>query len=450
MIEIQCTSCNTRYRIDERVLPDETPTFKCSRCGHVFNASPIPAKSRKPVAQSHYADAPPPRAARPSRPRAGPLKPPAENEAVSRATVASEPAAEVESHTVESSRESESATHEPAIHPDSPPEESAPGDSPELPEENHPLDKSFADREQPADTGESLKFDFTDDRNLAGDSEPGPELEHHELDDNRWEVGETPPEFEAAPAPRTLTVAEAPAGPPRAAPTHPHRAVAPFKSTPPRFAEPLAQSKSAGFELGYLDDDDAAVAAHGRTHASGFFLATFFVVALGFLGASFLICDEPVASARLLSQAPRIGGYFARPIVPAMLVALHDVKPAYRVLKGDQRALVITGAAQNVGGRKLHLVQIAVDLLDGGGRSLTRQGVFCGNELSAKMLGEMTPREIEFSQGLSPQRSFAMEPSGAAPFLMVFINPPSAARQFRISVTQAVPADVPDAAAPHS
>ncbi len=49
MIEIQCTSCHTRYRIDERVLPDDTPTFKCSRCGHVFNADPVQAKSRKPA-----------------------------------------------------------------------------------------------------------------------------------------------------------------------------------------------------------------------------------------------------------------------------------------------------------------------------------------------------------------------------------------------------------------
>src|SRR5882757_6043178 len=46
MTEIQCTSCHTRYRIDERVLPDDTPTFKCSRCGHVFNADPIPAAKK--------------------------------------------------------------------------------------------------------------------------------------------------------------------------------------------------------------------------------------------------------------------------------------------------------------------------------------------------------------------------------------------------------------------
>ena len=458
MIEIQCTSCHTRYRIDERVLPDETPTFKCSRCGHVFNASPIPAKPRKPAAQLRDADVEPMRAPRPARSRAGALKTPAEGEAFARES--RETAPEAEQLTDDASQEFDAGARDPESHgaasferpvsADSPPAESVPGEDASLPAQNHPLDKSFADSEHPADTGESLKFDFPDDRNLSADSEPGPDLEHDESDDHRWEVGDTPPEFETAPPRRTLTVADAPHAPPRPAPMPPRRPVAPFKPTPPRFAQPPAQAKSAGYELGYLEDDDATVAARGKTHASGAFLGMFFVVALGFLGASFLLCDEPVAGARLLSQAPRIGGYFARPIVPAMLVALHDVQPAYRVLKGDQRALVITGTAQNVGARKLHLVQIAVELLDAGGRSLTRQGVFCGNELSAKMLGEMTPREIEFSQGLNPQRSFAMEPSGVAPFLMVFINPPAQARQFRISVTQATPADAADAPAPHS
>ena len=40
MIEVQCTSCHTRYRIDEQVLPEGLPTFKCSRCGHVFTFDP--------------------------------------------------------------------------------------------------------------------------------------------------------------------------------------------------------------------------------------------------------------------------------------------------------------------------------------------------------------------------------------------------------------------------
>src|SRR6202158_4676485 len=74
MIEIQCTSCHTRYRIDERVLPDDTPTFKCSRCGHVFNADPVPAKHRVPAPQASEQatekDSQPAQTLRPPRPRA--------------------------------------------------------------------------------------------------------------------------------------------------------------------------------------------------------------------------------------------------------------------------------------------------------------------------------------------------------------------------------------------
>ncbi len=43
MVEVQCPSCNTRYRIDERILPKEKPTFKCSRCGHVFSSALEPS-----------------------------------------------------------------------------------------------------------------------------------------------------------------------------------------------------------------------------------------------------------------------------------------------------------------------------------------------------------------------------------------------------------------------
>src|SRR5579863_7593364 len=89
MIEIQCTSCHTRYRIDERVLPDDTPTFKCSRCGHVFNADPVPAKVRKPAPATPENESEQPRTIRPARPRPSALKSPVESDVVKRAEVRS-------------------------------------------------------------------------------------------------------------------------------------------------------------------------------------------------------------------------------------------------------------------------------------------------------------------------------------------------------------------------
>lgn len=171
---------------------------------------------------------------------------------------------------------------------------------------------------------------------------------------------------------------------------------------------------------------------------------------IAFFGASAIISGEPAASVRILSRAPRIGEYFEQPIVPAMLVTLHGVSSQYYRLKGGHVALVISGNAQNAGTRPLHLIEIDANLIgDDGARPLASQTAYCGNELSAKMLGEMTPREIEFSQGLSPQKTFALNPSATAPFLMVFVDPPTGAGKIRISVSKAAPFAAPlDSSAP--
>jgi predicted Zn finger-like uncharacterized protein len=449
MIEIQCTSCHTRYRIDERVLPDDTPTFKCSRCGHVFNADPLPAKVRTPAAQAAETDTQPAQMLRPARPRASAPRPPAEPRIVMRETIAPARVAEREleppPEREEDAQQVESGKQL-IDHPIPEPGASESIHEREL-ESDHPLNRTFGDREQKADTGENFRFDFSDESPEIRDAGRRQVIAAPARDDDRWQVGDAPAEFDAAPdrhasTMRAPTMIEALEPAARPSPASAHRVAAALKAARPRSAEAPQPAKSAGFELGYLADGDADLPALGKTYSSGYFVAMFFVVAIGFVAASSLICSEPVASARMLSETPRIGPYFARPIVPAMLVALHDVRSEYRTLKGGQVALVITGTAQNVGGHRLHLVQIDADLL--GPHPLARQAVYCGNELSAKMLGEMTPREIEFSQGLSPQKSFAMEPSAAAPFLMVFINPPARAGKVRLSVSKAFAADSPE------
>ena len=430
MIEIQCTSCHPRYRIDERVLPDDTPTFKCSRCGHVFNADPLPAKTRPPAARAVETDSQPAQMLRPARQRASVPRSPVERRDVVREEIAPSPAEQPEFEPLPELNE----------YPQQEPVASA--SIPELETEpNHPLDRTFGDREQKADTGENFKFDFSDEGHDLGSDAPEDETAAPAGDDDRWQVGDAPPEFDSEPdryVPTTISAVE-----PGARPAHAstHQVAAALRAARPR-TQPARPATSAGFELGDRADDDAAeLPVLGKTHSSGYFLAMFFMVAVFFVGASSMICSEPIASARMLGAAPQIGPYFARPIIPAMLVALHDVHAEYRTLKGGQVALVITGTAQNVGGRALHLVQLDGDLLGSGTPPLAQQVVYCGNELSAKMLGEMTPREIEFSQGLSPQKSFAMEPSAAAPFLMVFVNPPAGAGNVRLSVSKAIAAE---------
>jgi predicted Zn finger-like uncharacterized protein len=455
MIEIQCTSCHTRYRIDERVLPDDTPTFKCSRCGHVFSAEPAPARVRKMAAPSTDA-AQPPRTIRAARPRPAAVRSPIESDVVKRgdtragASPRPEPRAQVaqpapaeRSETVERAEANVRAT---APAPEVQATASGPEPEPRPQEVRHeaeddPLNRPFGDREQKADTGENLKFDFSSERSEIADELPERPLERPDSDDDEWQVGEPPSEFASAPRRQPPTMMDEPEAAPRLAPSQGRRMGAPLQAEMPRYAQPRAQAKAGGFQLGDAVSAAAEAVARGSTHASGFFLALFFFVFIAFFGASAIISGEPAASVRILSQAPQIGEYFAQPIVPAMLVTLHDVHSEYYGLKSGHVALVISGNAQNVGTHPLHMVEIDANLIGDGGRPLASQTVYCGNELSARMLGEMTPREIEFSQGLSPQRGFALNPSATAPFLMVFVDPPAGAGKIRISVSKAAPLD---------
>jgi predicted Zn finger-like uncharacterized protein len=425
MIEIQCTSCNTRYRIDERVLPDETPTFKCSRCGHVFNAEPVPQHEKRPQ-----------RSAVRSMPR--------------RSAPREEPAAPAH---VEPAEERPAAAAQPEVPAAEPPpaEQPAPRESPteEL------LNRSF-ERPRDDDGGaENLSFDFSDDTDQPDAGDPSAEDLHTEPPEPQWQVGE--PENEPAPA---RSHAEEPAyvQPPRPerrfrvddfAVDEPARRVREFAADAPKFAAgTAAAARSFGADRGSLPDDVAYIAARVRTHNSATFLLIFFAVAVFFGAASTVICGTPIASARALSGLPVIGSRFTRPIVPAMLVALRGVSASYQEIKSGEPALVITGTAENVGDTPLHAILLSIDLLDGAQRQLAAQAAYIGNGLSPKMIGEMTPREIQFLQRLDPQKSFVVPPTGSAPFAIVFIKPPQRVAHLRIEVSKASPAAV--AAAPHT
>ena len=448
MIEIQCTSCHTRYRIDERVLPDETPTFKCSRCGHVFSAEPAPSRVRKMAPESAETESQPPRTVRPPRSRPSQLKSPVESDIVKREPIpGQQPAAPV-------APERRVQPSQPADVVRAPIERKKPEPPPAKPEvrsetrepdsDDDPLNRSFGDRDQKADTGENFKFDFNFDRGDVGEAEPERELERPDRDDRDWQVGDTASEFASAPARRAPTVmddTEPEPAPRRAAPASQARRMgSQIAADAPRFAQ-RPQPRAGGFQLGQGVTEAADAAwSSGETHSSVFVLGILFFVFVVFLVASGLISDAPAASARILSQAPGFGDQFSRPIVPAMVVALQDVHSEYYQLKGGHTALVVSGKVENVGARPLHLIEIDANLIGTGARALASQTVYCGNELSPTMLGEMTPREIEFSQGLSPAKTFTVNPSASAPFLMVFVDPPTGADKLRLSVSKASPA----------
>lgn len=426
-IEVQCTSCHTRYRIDEQVLPESTPTFKCSRCGHVFTIEP-----RGGDAAVGGGTARPPRARREAR-QAAP-------EPLGEKSVADSQSGWVAdsggANKTSQSTRNDAIAHDPSEGP-TPPAASPPAaaaapavsSEEQRPSTDELLSKPFRDAE--STPGENLKFDFSEeqlDRDQAEREAAAPVADEiaEERDRDEWQVGET--EFEAPAAGERFETAR----------PEPAVAGAPKPLSRARKASAAAKPSREDSEE-FLDEAAAPIYNHGiATHSARFFVALFALIGIGYAAMTMLIRSAPATAAVMLSRLPKIGDRFIPPIGPARLVAMRDVHSDYLRTKGGHTALVVTGIAENVGVKPLHAVQISANLHDAEQHSLGSSAVYCGNNLSAPMVAQMTPHELEFFQRLDPPKSFALEPSTTAPFVIVFVDPPSTVSGFDVSVASAL------------
>ncbi len=447
MIEIQCTSCQTRYRIDERILPEDTPTFKCSRCGHVFSAEPRPKPPRRSAAA---AEAPPPPAAAgaeapaavpaaekpPSPPQQEEPPPPAAPDAAM-APPAAQATASKPRQVGAAGRRAQPLSAAPAAEPQAPPEEPPPirHGTDEL------LQRRF--RDIPADEaekpGETLAFDFNDEQRTLEPTSHRQAQSKAAKDayaEDKWEVGDTdvPP---LPPPPRRkhrirISDIDDDLGDPIPDQTLGREVAQEFERIRPE--EVSAQAHSLEAEL------------RGRSyklHSAGYFIGLFALVIFGFAVVTVGIQSAPIASARLLSALPVVGAGLEPPISAAQRVALGQVQAQYAKLKGDQTALVISGTVENLTSGALGAVRIEAALTASNPQPLRSQAVYCGNSLSSKMIGEMTSHEIEFFEKLDAPKSFTLAPQATAPFVIVFVAPPAGADHFQLRVVRADPAAAP-------
>jgi predicted Zn finger-like uncharacterized protein len=496
MIEIQCTSCQTRYRIDERILPEDTPTFKCSRCGHVFSAEPRQKSSRRangegaragaagkstPRSSAAAAEVPPPaaaatgtgaEAAASAPPAEDPVPPPQSSPGSSAAAPA--PVRTSDPRPRQTDATSRRAAPEPpmATPPDPPPPPAPPPSAAEtLPptqakaQAEDPVEDQ-ADHQQaegPAEvrygtrdllqrrfqiyadeadkSGKNLAFDFTDELPSPDSTRnpPASSTSRREAEE-KWEVGDT-----AIPRPQ------------RARPRSRIRIsdieddVEGDGSLDRSFGRNTVRDRladrDADQDFDRIRPEEVSAEAHrleqelrGRPyklHSAGYFLGLFAMVVLGFGVLTIVIQSAPTASAGLLSALPIVGNGLEPPISAAQRVALGQVQAQYAKLKGDQAALVITGTVENLTSTPLGAVQIEAALTASNPQPLRTQAVYCGNSLSSKMIGEMTPHEIEFFEKLDAPRSFTLAPQASAPFVIVFVAPPAGAGHFQLRVVRA-------------
>src|SRR5579872_178444 len=378
MIEIQCTSCHTRYRIDERVLPADSPTFKCSRCGHVFTADPGLAKKAAAEASSKSsprvatprgepkpevatASGPTPKApteppkpdpleelsavlkpAGAPEPKPAPVKPYIRNQRptmfdrkpeASAPKKTSEPDAAIDADAIARMKASMATAPKPIATPIA---------APPTPEPSRDAKKDVADTE-----GENLEFDFND--------ESEPELSTASDDEGaaspeQWSVGDvaledTPPRKpgfgSGGPDPGFSRGEPAPIG---------RGTIPQYAGRPPMQRSPLP--------------DERTFVERAEMHSARSFIGLFFVVAVIFVVFTLVIYGIPSASAELLRHVPVIGPEFEQPTPLENMVSVSDIQSSYQRVKGGHDALVLTGMVKNNSAAPLHTVQIGVRLLD--------------------------------------------------------------------------------------
>jgi predicted Zn finger-like uncharacterized protein len=442
MVEVQCSSCHTRYRVDEQVLPEGTPTFKCSRCGHVFSMEPRQADE---VAAEPTTAKPATRSRPPRRDVDAPLP---KSPAI--ASSGTDPEARIDPPPP--SNRSDRSPVTPAVRPATPSlgaasaaadSARASGDQPigkpaagHKPSTEDLLSRPFKSAPEQAEAGENLAFDFHDEGPLEDhpatidpvdlDSAPAAHgtFEPATQESARWEVGDDPDlETPAATAERFAI----------ATPARGRRRT----TAPPR---------GSGPEM--LDEDAAPIYNHGVTRSARFFLALCLFVAAGFATATLAIHTAPAAALDLLNRIPGIGARFVSPVVPARMVALRDVHAEYRRGRDGRLALVIEGQAENVSPTPLHNIRIMSRIWTPAGSAVAQRQIYCGNSLATRTIAQMTTHEIEFFQELPPPKSFALESSSAAPFVIVFVDPPAQLAHFDIAVTEADAASPDDSPSP--
>lgn len=184
-------------------------------------------------------------------------------------------------------------------------------------------------------------------------------------------------------------------------------------------------------------DDDTEEAPHRRQSSLVVPLLAFagVVTAVYFVLASALV-SSPALRNRVLGRLPLIGSLGADRLMTRK-VALSDVVGNYQRIKDGKEVFVITGKALNTAPVGLHSVQVAGKLYGTDGRALDEKIIYCGNVISAKVLRDLTPRELSVLQKLNPPKRFAIEPGESSTFVIVFMDPPRGAVEFAVQVVAA-------------
>ena len=376
---VQCPKCQTTYRVSDGLVTAPNPTFRCSRCKHIFvlglrvEAGP----ASEPVKPS------------PAPPRRD--KEPELNFSL---------AAPEKKETGE-----EKSVHVPA----------SPEQDEDKPAEASP-DPIRAEPAQPA-TDESLSF--PDERPTASpaaedlpprlETEPSPVQGEEKEDD--WSL--TRPQVEE----ETFTIPEESRSEPAAG------GGAPSPAFEDRWADalPLLEERQADPSQDPYRDRPLSIVPY---------VTLFGVLVLIYALLTLMYQAQPKTIEAAINVVPWLGPSVLKNDHLRHGIVLQALRPAFQTIQGNREVFVLSGVAVNRNSVNVREVRVEGYIFNAEGKEIDRQIISVGNAISSKILRDLTAQEISILQKLNPQKRFEIPPDESAGFVIVFLKPSAEVANF--------------------
>ena len=391
---LRCPSCSTTYKVDGSVFDAPNPTFRCSRCKHVFtfqvrlqlhdDESPAAVREADPMPEAGTADDTPVPARGPDSGEESYAQGPADPRESQASQVASAP---LETDEAQGTLEL-------------PP---TPGDA-----EAEPAGRQAAETQAPGDdAGEALEYPDDD-------------------------FGETPfeyPEFEPIVEPDRPDARQPESFEQTAAVEH---------------DIPVRNPRRPDFEI---DDDflipprrEADPPPPPRANTKGSIIPLVSLVALALFAFVLVTVTYQVNPQPLDSVLRRIPWYgstvFENRHIKRTLV-FESLTSGVQPVMNQTEVFVISGKLVNRNDRSVHQVRIEAQLFDAEGKQVGQQVTFVGNAISARIIQDMSFREISLLQSLKPQSAYRIPANKSADFTIVFPKPKAPVESFTCRVVSA-------------
>lgn len=380
---VQCPSCHTTYGVSDSLIATPNPTFRCSRCKHIFilgvRAEENPSHKGPVISQDEEED----------RELSFPFPPP-----------------ERKKDREENDKESFDFSE-----PEEPPVANSPDQwQPESP--NLQTDESFPSPEEilaPRQTKERLSP-------TTDEEQPSPLIKERE---ERWAITPPHPQDE-----KPFTI--------------PEENRFPQMETATELDPKLEEDWQISYPLPEERETDTALdPQRGRPVSILPYIGLFGALLLIYSLLTLMHQTQPKTIETLIKNIPWLGSSVLKNNHLRKEISLQSLRPSVQKIPGNQEVFVVSGVAVNRNPVSVREVQIEGQIYNGEGKEIGHQAIWIGNAVSLKIISGLTAQDIPLLQRMSPLKRFEIPPEGSAAFVIVFFKPSGEIKNFSCRVLSA-------------